>query len=144
MITPMQAAESLRCSTSTLRRWASDFEPFLNRRRGVKRLYSVADLATFGRIKELYQQGLTTRGVIDALPIVQEQAEPGSPGSRALITLADFAQGLEFVAAANTKLKAQIDEQAAKLQALQLQVEKLSKPWYTRLFGGQNPPQKGD
>ncbi len=144
MITPQQAAESLQVSTSTLRRWASDFEPFLSRRKGVKRSYLVSDLATFGRIKELYKQGLTTRGVIEALPVAQAQAAPGSQGSQALITLSDFAQGLEFLQVNNAKLQREIDEQAAKIQALQLQVEKLAMPWYKRLFGAPKTPQKSD
>lgn len=143
MITPMQAAESLRVSTSTLRRWANDFEPFLSRRKGVKRSYLVSDLATFGRIKELYKQGLTTAEVIDALPVMETQGQDSSE-SQALVALSDFAQGLEFIQAANAKLQRQIDEQTAKLQALQLQVEKLSEPWYKRLFGATKTPQKSD
>jgi len=68
MITPNQAAVTLKVSTSTLRRWSSDFEPFLSPRKGVKRLYTIEDIATLKRIQGLYKQGMNTAQVQAALP----------------------------------------------------------------------------
>lgn len=141
MITPKQTAESLQVSTSTLRRWASEFEPFLSPRKGTKRLYNVADLAIFGRIKELYKQGLTTGAVREALPLIQPEA---GPGDHALITLNDFAQHLEYIQAFNAKLKAQVDEQGATIKAMQEKIDLLSVPWYKRILGQKSAPKTGE
>lgn len=147
MITPQQSAESLQVSTSTLRRWASEFEAFLSPRKGTKRLYLTSDLATFGRIKELYKQGLTTTMVKEALPVIQEQP---SPNDKALITLSDFSQALDYLYSTNAKVNAQLEQQADLLgaqaetiKAMQEQIDLLSVPWYKRLWG-KNPAQKSD
>jgi DNA-binding transcriptional MerR regulator len=137
MITPMQAAETLGVSTSTLRRWAGEFAPFLAPRKGTKRLYSVADMAVFGRVKELYKQGLTTARVQEALPVMQEQP---STGSHALITISDFAQSLEYVQSFNAKLKAQVDEQAELIKAMQEQIDLLSRPFWKRILSPKSAP----
>lgn len=131
MIQPKQAAETLEVSTSTLRRWASEFTPFLSPRKGTKRLYTTGDLAIFGRIKELYQQGLTTDSVREALPVIQAQP---SPGDKALITLSDFSQALEILYSDHARVQAQLKEQAELIKAMKEKIDHLEKPWFKRLL----------
>lgn len=130
MITPKQAADTLQVSTSTLRRWASDFEPFLDPRRGKKRLYSVGDLAVFQRIKELYANGLTTDQVKHALPVVEKP----SPGDHALITITDFARALESTQANYAQLQERLDQQALLIDELRAEITAFKQPWFKRLF----------
>jgi|LSQX01.1.fsa_nt_gb DNA-binding transcriptional MerR regulator len=132
MITPKQATETLGVSSSTLRRWASEFEPFLDPRKGVKRLYSVSDLATFGRIKDLYQGGLNTDQVKQALPVAERAQD--RPGDQALITLSDFARSLEMTQALAASLQSQIDAQGLIIQDLRNEIETLKAPWFKRVF----------
>lgn len=134
MITPKQAAETLEVSTSTLRRWASEFEPFLSLRRGVKRTYTVDDIAIFARIKELYRQGLATQRVKEALPVI-DQSKEQQDKTAALITVPGFARALELVQANNARLQDELESQAAMIRALRQEIDELKKPWYRRLFG---------
>lgn len=136
MITPKQAAETLEVSSSTLRRWASEFEPFLSLRRGVKRTYTVDDIAIFSRIKELYRQGLETQRVKEVLPVI-EQSQEQQDKTAALITVPGFARALEAVQANNIMLRDELSTQAAMIEELKREIEELKKPWYKRLFGKQ-------
>ena len=97
-----------------------------------------ADLATFGRIKELYKQGLTTDAVREALPLIQPEA---GPGDHALITLSDFAQHLEYIQSFNAKLKAQVDEQAELIKAMKERIDHLEQPWYKRILSPKSAPK---
>lgn len=135
MITPNQAAETLTISGSTLRRWASIFEDFLDPRKGKKRLYSVSDIATFSKIRDLYAKGLTSDQVKAALPVIDRKKQ-GEKQSSALINISDFARALELTRVDFVNLQSQLTEQAALIQALQAEVEELRKPWYRRLFKG--------
>lgn len=130
MITPKQASDTLQVSTSTLRRWSSDFSPFLSLRKGVKRLYTTDDLATFSSIKDLYKQGMNTLQVTEALPLVQ-----GTNNDKALINLTDFANALALSRADNAKLNNAVNELNDRLTALE---NYLSLPFYKRL--GKRPP----
>lgn len=131
MITPNQAAVTLKVSTSTLRRWSSDFEPFLSPRKGVKRQYSVDDIAILKRIKDLYGKGMNTPQVKDALQIVDRSA-----ADNALITIPDFAAALAQAQADQAHLVSKVNDLAAQLQALQ---DYLGLPWYKRIF--KRPPK---
>ena len=138
MITPKQTADSLEVSTSTIRRWASEFEPFLSPRKGTKRLYTTTDLATFGRIKDLYKQGMNTAQVREALPIIQAQP---SPNDKALITISDFSQALDYLYSNNAKVNAQLEAQAELIQAMQAKIDRLEQPWYKRLLKPKSTPK---
>ena len=133
MITPSQAAEVLSVSNSTLRRWAGLFEDSLDPRRGKQRRYSVADVSTFSRIKELFGQGLTADQVKEALPVIDRKKQGKDNGSALIVT--DFARMLEATRFDFVNLQSQLTEQAALIQALQAEVELLRKPWYRRMFG---------
>ena len=130
MITPKQASDTLQVSTSTVRRWSSDFSPFLSLRKGVRRLYTTDDIATLSRIKDLYKQGMNTLQVTEALPLVQ-----GTNNDKALINITDFANALSLARADNAKLNNAVNELNDRLTALE---ESLSLPFYKRL--GKRPP----
>ena len=130
MITPNQAAETLTVSNSTLRRWAKEFEGFLDPRKGTKRQYSVGDIATFSRIKELYSSGMTTEEIKQALPIVDRSKQ-----EQALVNVSDFAQALELARVDFLALQEKVDDQAQIIQELQAEVARLKMPWYKRIFG---------
>lgn len=130
MLTPKQASDTLQVSTSTLRRWSSDFSPFLSLRKGVRRLYTTDDIATLSRIKDLYKQGMNTLQVTEALPLVQS-----SDTDKALINITDFANALSLARADNAKLNNAVNELNDRLTALE---NYLSLPFYKRL--GKRPP----
>jgi len=130
MITPKQAADTLQVSTSTVRRWSSDFEPFLAPRQGFKRLYSVDDLAVLKKIRDLYGKGLNTLQVKDALQVVDRSA-----ADTALITIPDFAAALSQAQADQARLVSAVNELAAQVQALQ---DYFSLPFHKRIF--KRPP----
>lgn len=130
MITPKQASDTLQVSTSTVRRWSSDFSPFLSLRKGVRRLYTTDDIATLSRIKDLYKQGMNTLQVTEALPLVQS-----SDTDKALINITDFANALSLARADNAKLNNAVNELNDRLTALE---NYLSLPFYKRL--GKRPP----
>jgi DNA-binding transcriptional MerR regulator len=125
MITPMQAAETLKVSTSTLRRWSSEFEAFLSLRKGIKRLYSTDDLAILKRIKDYYKQGLVTSQIREALPVVEI-----SNGDKALITIPDFADALMLAQANNAQLNQTVNDITKRLDALE---SYFSLPWYKKI-----------
>ena len=124
MLTPKQTASSLQVSTSSLRRWSVEFEPFLGQRTGIKRLYSADDLAVLAQVKALYQQGMSTAQVTEALPVVKNT-------NSALINITDFASALALARADNAKLSLVVDDLNSRLTALE---NFISLPWYKRLF----------
>lgn len=126
MITPNQAAATLKVSTSTLRRWSSDFEVFLSPRKGVKRLYTIEDIAMFKRIRDLYKQGMNTSQVQAALPLVER-----SPADKSLITLPEFAAALSQARAEQVQLVETLNTLTAQVNALQ---DYFALPWYKRIF----------
>ena len=126
MITPNQAAAALKVSTSTLRRWSSDFEAFLSPRKGVKRLYSVEDIGMFKRIRDLYKQGMNTSQVQAALPLVET-----SPADKSLVTLPEFAAALSQARASQAQLVETVNKLTLQVNALQNYFE---LPWYKRIF----------
>lgn len=125
MITPKQTAEALQVSTSTLRRWSSDFEPFLSHRKGTKRLYTPDDLAMLSKIKAYFAEGLSTAQIKEALPVVNN-----SDNDKALVNVPDFANALMIIREDNIKLIETVDILTNRLQALE---EYLDLPFYKRL-----------
>lgn len=130
MLTPKQTADALQVSTSTLRRWSSEFTPFLSPRKGVKRLYTTDDLAMLRKVKDLFNEGLNTSQVSDALAIVDT-----SNTDKALINLADFATALMQARESNLILSEKVDTLTERLDALE---KYLKLPFYKRI--GKKPP----
>ena len=138
MIMPKQAAETLMVSGSTVRRWASEFEPFLSPRKGTKRQYTIDDLATLRKIKDYYSQGMSTSQVSEALGVVDRV----SPNDKALINISDFALAFEQLRLDKLELQKQIEqqgkqinEQGAAIEALTAELSELKRPWYQKLLG---------
>ena len=114
---PGQVARELEISTSTLRRWAKEFIPYLSKTAGkpsrtgagaaTHRRYTRADLDVLTKVKALLNQGMTYGQVIhrlrgetptareeqqeaEAYPIVPAEAEMEAPAlSRSFVVVAD-------------------------------------------------------
>ena len=125
MITPKQTAEALQVSTSTLRRWSSDFEAFLSQRKGTKRLYTPDDLAMLRKVKDYFAEGLTTAQIKEALPVVDS-----SDNDKALINVPDFANALMIAREDNIRLTEAVDNLTNRLQALE---DYLKLPFWKRI-----------
>ena len=128
MITPKQAAETLHVSTSTLRRWSGDFSAFLSPRTGTKRSYTIDDIATLKRARDLFSKGITTAQINQALPIVDNS---GSAADNALVTIPDFAAALTEAREEQARLSEKVKSLSAQVDAL---TNYLSTPLYTRIF----------
>ena len=127
MLTPGQIAQTLDISTATLRRWSARFAPYLSPHTpGKKRSYTVDDLAVLTRVRDLSATGTPLAQIDQALAVTDQSAE-----SSALITLADFAQSLQFARDQVAHLQTQLDQQTARLDAL---TAWLALPFYKRLF----------
>lgn len=129
MITPKQTAETLGIATSTLRRWASEFEPFLSLRTGVKRTYTTDDITTLKRVKDLFAQGLKTEQVREALPLVDASAIDS-----ALITLPEVLQALDALRLDRLNMLERLEAQEQAINELREQLAEQGKPWYQKLF----------
>mgnify|MGYP000923685119 FL=1 len=129
MITPKQTAETLGIATSTLRRWASEFEPFLSLRTGVKRTYTTDDITTLKRVKDLFAQGLKTEQVREALPLVDARAIDS-----ALITLPEVLQALDALRLDRLNMLERLEAQEQAINELREQLAEQGKPWYQKLF----------
>lgn len=88
---PGEVAQELKISTSTLRRWAKEFHPYLSKRAGrpaitsagaaSHRRYTQEDVQFLTRVKALLDQGLTYDQVIHRLKGEHRPAEGGEePG----------------------------------------------------------------
>ena len=130
MITPHQASESLNVPPSTIRRWSARFEKHLSPRTGKKRTYTPTDLDTFRRIRDLSASGFGLDRIDSMLDVVERPQDK----STALLTLADFVQSLETAHSQVASLQATVDEQKARLDALE---SWLATPWYKRI--GKHP-----
>ena len=127
MLTPGQIAQTLDVSTATLRRWSARFAPYLSPHTpGKKRSYTVDDLAVLTRVRDLSATGTPLAQIDQALAVTDQSAE-----SSALITLADFAQSLQFARDQVAHLQTQLDQQTARLDAL---TAWLALPFYKRWF----------
>jgi len=132
MLTPGQIAQNLDVSTATVRRWSARFAPYLSPHTpGKKRSYTVDDLAVLTRVRDLSATGTPLAQIDQALAVTDQSAE-----SSALITLADFAQSLQFARDQVAHLQTQLDQQTARLDAL---TAWLALPFYKRWFA--RPPR---
>ncbi len=127
MITPGQIAQTLDVSTATVRRWSARYARHLSPNTpGKKRTYTVDDLAVLTRVRDLSATGTPLVQIDQALAVTDIPAQ-----SSALITLADFAQSLQFARDQVAHLQTQLDQQTARLDAL---TAWLALPFYKRLF----------
>lgn len=133
MITPRQVSESLNVPASTVRRWAAKFERHLSPRKGKKRSYTITDLDTFRKIRDLSAAGHGLKKIAEMLDVV-EIPEDQSTG---LMNLADFVQAFEMFNANILQLQDKIDNQEDRIKQLE---DWISTPFYKRI--GKKPPVK--
>jgi DNA-binding transcriptional MerR regulator len=140
MITPSQVSESLNVPASTIRRWAARFEKHLSPRKGKKRSYTISDLDTFRKIRDLSNNGHGLKKIAEMLDVV-EIPEDQSTG---LMNLADFVQAFEMVNAQMLQLQDKLDEQNQKMDNQDQRIKDLedwiNTPFYKRI--GKKPPIK--
>jgi len=130
MLTPGQIANTLDVSSATIRRWSARFAHHLSPHTpGKKRSYTVDDLATLTRIRDMSASGTPLDQINQAL-IVSDQ-----PVTNALITVADFAQSLQIASDRLASMQNKLDQTNDRLDAL---TAWLALPFFKRLF--KKPP----
>lgn len=130
MLTPGQIANTLDVSSATVRRWSARFAHHLSPHTpGKKRSYTVDDLATLTRIRDMSASGTPLDQINQAL-IVSDQ-----PATNALITVADFAQSLQIASDRLASMQNKLDQTNDRLDAL---TAWLALPFFKRLF--KRPP----
>ena len=130
MLTPGQIANTLEVSTATIRRWSARFAHHLSPHTpGKKRSYTVDDLATLTRIRDMSASGTPLDQINQALIVSDE------PATNALITVADFAQSLQIASDRLASLQNKLDQTNDRLDAL---TAWLALPFFKRLF--KRPP----
>ena len=133
MITPSQVSESINVPASTIRRWAARFEKHLSPRKGKKRSYTISDLDTFRKIRDLSNSGHGLKKISEMLDVVEIPEDQ----STALMNLADFVQAFEMVNAQMLQLKDKLDDQDQRIKDLE---DWINTPFYKRI--GKKPPIK--
>ena len=133
MITPSQVSESINVPASTIRRWAARFEKHLSPRKGKKRSYTISDLDTFRKIRDLSNSGHGLKKISEMLDVVEIPEDQ----STALMNLADFVQAFEMVNAQMLQLKDKLDDQDQRIKDLE---DWINTPFYKRI--GKKPPTK--
>jgi len=131
MLTPRQVSDSLNVPSSTIRRWAVRFENHLAKRSGKKRTYTVSDMDTFRKIRDLSGQGFGLDKIDEMLDVVESPEDQ----STALLSLADFVQSLESAHNEAASLRQMITDQDARIKHLE---DWITTPWYKRM--GKRPP----
>ena len=132
MITPGQASETLNVPPSTLRRWAKKFEDFLSPQTGSHRAYTLEDINTFRKIRDLLANGQTYKSIKEQLNIVETPKDQ----TKALATIPDLIQALQFASDQLANMKSQMDRQDERIKALEAWI---ALPWYRKIFT--KPPE---
>ena len=128
MLTPGQVANSLNVSPATVRRWSARFARHLSPQTpNHKRAYTPDDLAVLARVRDLSATGTPLDQIDQALNVTALSADK----STALISLADFAQSLQFARDQVASMQTRLDQQTARLDAL---TAWLALPFYKRWF----------
>jgi DNA-binding transcriptional MerR regulator len=161
MLTPGQVSESLKVPASTLRRWAVKFVDHLSPQpKGrTHRKYTVDDLNTFRRIRDLSGQGFTLEEIANRLDVVDQDPPPDDTTD--LITTEGYSQMLSYAVESLNSLQSTIASQQmiiadqgqriTRLESKTIDVDagqsdelqRLRKwaalPWYKRIF--KPPPE---
>ncbi len=135
MITPKQVSETLNVPASTIRRWASRFEKHLSPRTGKKRTYTVTDLDTFRRIRDLSASGFGLAHIENTLHIVEKPIDKSTD----LITLSDFVRSLEYASNRLADFEYKLDQLNEHVKHLEAQLAWYKTPWYQKI--GKKPPE---
>lgn len=133
MLTPGQIATALNVSPATVRRWSARFARHLSPQKPYhKRTYTPDDLAVLSRVRDMSATGSPLDQIDSALNVSAQSADT----STALISLADFAQSLQFARESVASLQNQIDKQNAQIKVI---ADWFALPFYKRLFA--KPPR---
>lgn len=143
MFTPAQVSEMLNLAPSSLRRYVTIFPDLLSdtaKLPSKSRRYTDADILVLRRIKDLIRSRKTPEEIRVALQVV----EPEEPASSALALMPEVIQQFENLRAQLAEMQAnqettkqELEETRARLKALE---ERLSEPWYRRIFK-RRPPE---
>lgn len=155
MLTPGQVSEALDVPPSTLRRWAARFADHLSPQpsgRGHRR-YTVDDLNTFRKVRDLSGQGVLLDDIADRLDVVEDPPDQ----TMDLITTEGYSRMLDYAVNTLEALQATIADQGQRITRLEGQAsdrdqvtitdqdrelkrlrEYIALPWYKRIF--KNPP----
>ena len=141
MLTPGQVANSLNVSPATVRRWSARYARHLSPQNPKhKRSYTADDLAVLSRVRDLSATGTPLDQIDQALTVTAQSADK----STALISLADFAQSLQFARDQVASLQARQDEQTAQIDKQTARLDALTAwialPFYKRI--GKQPPSQ--
>jgi len=139
--TPSQVAQALEIPTSTLRRWSTRFVEFMSfsHSPGQKRSYTLEDLATLRRVRELSRAGLPLEKIHEALIAEAVGAEGANGSSTALINLSDVAQAFDDFRARFSSLEQKNKDLQAQVEALE---EYIQTPWWRRKKAPKNASGK--
>ena len=133
MFTPGTTSELLSIPSSTLRRYAVLYAPFLssgaNKRR---RIYTQPDLDTLARIKELLTEGTLIKDVSPILESEQGKTIDQDQNESTALTLPGLIVQIQDMQAA-------FDSQAAQIDQLQKRLDWIEQPFYKRI--GKKPPE---
>ena len=133
MITPAMVSDMINVPASTVRRWAARYAHHLSPQHGKKRMYTVSDVDTFRRIRDLSGQGYSLERIDQELGIVPE-VQPDEK-TAAMVSMSDFVESLESAHRTLAELKQQADTQSARIKALE---EWILLPWWKKFI--RRPP----
>jgi len=131
MITPGQASETLSIPASTLRRLANTFEKYLSPQTGSHRAYTLEDINTFRKIKEMLHQGLNYKDIKKQLEVVETPADV----SKEIATIPGIIQALQIATDQLATMQTHIEKQDQKIKQLE---DWINTPWYKRI--NKKPP----
>jgi DNA-binding transcriptional MerR regulator len=147
MLTPGQVSESLDVPPSTLRRWAGRFADHLSPQPSGRghRSYTVDDLNTFRRIRDLSGQGVLLDDIAKRLDVV----DPPPDDTTDLITTEGYSRMLDYAVNTLQSMQSTITDQGQRITRLESRIidagqkddqelKRLRKwaalPWYKRIF----------
>ncbi len=134
MFTPSQVSEILKVPSSTVRRWAARFEPFLAPRLGKKRSYTSEDLDTFARIQAYLKQGFSLNNIDMLLPVMEPVPEAGT----SLLSLTECAKTIRTLDDMLQEMAVINADQDVRIARLESHLDWYTTPWYKRM--GRKPP----
>lgn len=130
MITPSQATQALSIPSSTLRRYASQFKEFLSAEaNSPRRSYTLSDMETLRRIREMSSNNLSLNQIRELLPLTDQEDE-----STALLALPDFTQALELARAKVAHLEQALETQEEKIQEQEERLKRIEDHLNSPLF----------
>jgi DNA-binding transcriptional MerR regulator len=133
--TPQIVSEMLDLPPSTLRRYASDYAPFLSETAqtgGKRRRYTDQDINILRRVRQLVRERKTPEEIRGALGVVDD-----APASSALALLPDVLGEFERLRSVIAQMQADYDNTRQELSdtkdRLQQLEDYLHTPWYKRI-----------